>query len=445
MNYMTKLINKYKKDIIIFIISFIILSIFSIFQKITTDVIWSYGFSYNILKENIPYKDFNMIIGPLYSLFNSIPLLIFGNNMIIFKLTHTLIYSLILTIAYKKINKKIIWIILILMIQTTLCWYNTLIGMLIILILILKDTNIKKKDLYIGLIIGFIMMTKHNVGIMLFITYFITSKDKVRNTIYFLIPISIGLIYLIINNTFINYIEFCFLGLGNFIENIRIVPSSLIITILIIIYLTIKYIKTKDTKILYVYASLIILFPLVEINHLLTVILILSYYILLKEKNILILSIGKIIVTIYLISIIINQLNNIEIITSGNHIKYNTEKKDINKNLKSYSKYINKKNIYLFIDNAYLVKIYNNQEPTFYDLLNKGNLGRNEKEYITKIDKKCKKEECTFILDAEYFDKKSYGYGWQYIIDFKDYVVNNYKYIETLPTKDKVYTNKKSK
>ena len=112
-------------------------------------------------------------------LVNSITLLI-NNNIIVFKLTHTFIYSLILVCVYKKLNKNTFWIIITILIQQTICWYNTLISLLIILILILYDSKNKNKELYIGLIIGFIIMTKHNIGIALFIIYLNTTKNKIN-------------------------------------------------------------------------------------------------------------------------------------------------------------------------------------------------------------------------------------------------------------------------
>ena len=121
---------KNKKYILIFFITFISLTLLGILQIIDLDMIWTYGFSYNISKGLIPYKDFNMVIGPLYSFVFS--LFLYKNSLLIFKLTHIAIYSLIITLIYKKIDKKIIYIILLLYIQATMFMYNAFTAMIFI-------------------------------------------------------------------------------------------------------------------------------------------------------------------------------------------------------------------------------------------------------------------------------------------------------------------------
>ena len=61
------------KYIILFIIFF---SFFLFFSSGDADVIWNYGFSHAIRIGEIPYKDFNMIITPLYPVIMSIGLFI---------------------------------------------------------------------------------------------------------------------------------------------------------------------------------------------------------------------------------------------------------------------------------------------------------------------------------------------------------------------------------
>lgn len=117
MNYMIKLINK--KNIIVFSLIFIILLLLTIIHPTVDDLFWSYGFSYNIAKGLIPYKDFNMVIGPFYNLLLSIPLLI-SNNILTFEIIHLIIYSTILLICYKKINYKIIYLIILISMQRTI-------------------------------------------------------------------------------------------------------------------------------------------------------------------------------------------------------------------------------------------------------------------------------------------------------------------------------------
>ena len=435
---------KNKKYILIFFLTFISLTLLGTLQIIDLDEIWTYGFSYNISKGLIPYKDFNMVIGPLYSFVFS--LFLYKNSLLIFKLTHIAIYSLIITLIYKKIDKKIIFIILLLYVQATMFMYNAFTAMLVVLILYLLDSNNKHKEIFIGLIIGFIIMTKHNVGITLLLVYLITSKNKLKALTSFLLPVIITIIVLIINHSFFDYINFCYLGLGNFFDNLSIDPLATIISIVYIIYLLKTYIKEKDIKILYLFAYLFILIPLIEGVHLLIFTIPFAYYVLVKNDNKKIIT--TMIKTIAITGSIINSINlynRTELVLDNNYLKYSIMIKGTSNYLYNYSKYINniEGNVYLLLKDAYLIKLYNNNTLTFYDLINKGNLGKDEYKYIKIMDKECKKTKCTIILDKLYYKNKKETEKKQLLENLKKHITENYQYIETLPSDDRVYSNNK--
>ena len=439
MNYMIKLINK--KNILIFALIFIILLLLTIIHPTVDDLFWSYGFSYNIAKGLIPYKDFNMVIGPFYNLLLSIPLLI-SNNILTFEIIHLVVYSTILLICYKKINYKIIYLIILISLQRTITWYNTMIALLIILILVINDSNNKYKDLLIGLIIGSIIMTKQNIGIFLIVPYLIISKNKIKSLLYISIPVIISFIYLLITNSFIQYINYCFIGVTSFTSNIQMNILPIIILIIIITYLIYKYIKTKDKNIFYVLTTTSLLFPIFDNNHLFTLLLVLAYYILLNEKK----TLGIIFKEICILLFIYNIINLILIkdnvyISKGNLYSIKISK-EYNIKIKEYSKYIYSNNkLFIFTNEATLIKLYSNLPITKYDLLNTGNIGTYEDELINNINNECNNNKCIFILDYEYYTNAKEKYGWQYSHKFKEYVEDNYTYIKDTKTKDKIYSN----
>ena len=166
-----------KKNIKIFLLFFIFSSIIFYFHVIDLNEIWSYGFTYNISRGLIPYKEFNMVVSPLYNLLFAIPLKIFGNYLLVYELSHAFLYSFIFTLAYQRLGKKSFLLPIAVAIQSSPCWYNTFIAVLTLFILIILDSNSKYKNLIIGLTIGIIAMTKHNVGLPLLLVYFITSKE----------------------------------------------------------------------------------------------------------------------------------------------------------------------------------------------------------------------------------------------------------------------------
>ena len=71
------------KKIIKYVVLFILILIFQIFIPLDLDEIWNYGFAHNIATGLIPYKDFNMVITPLYPFLCSIFLIIKSNLIIV--------------------------------------------------------------------------------------------------------------------------------------------------------------------------------------------------------------------------------------------------------------------------------------------------------------------------------------------------------------------------
>lgn len=432
-----------KKTIIIFVSIFIGLFLALIPQIPTMDLIWSYGFSYNISQGLIPYIDFNMIISPLYSLLFSLPMLIFGNYLIVYKLMHIILYSIVLTLCYKKIGKKVFLLVPLYYIQDTAYNYNTFIATMIILIMLFTDSKKKYNNLIIGLIIGFILMTKHNAGLTLMLVFLISSKERVKSIIALSIPIAITLTYLLFTKSLYGYINFCYLGIGSFISNLHINIYTIIIWLILTFYFINKWSKTKDIKILYVLAFSIIIFPLIEFLHLLVVLIPSLYYILENEDNRIINRLIHIFIITGYITILLSTKTT-ELILDNNFLKYNIMEKETSIYIKKYTEYIKKVEgkVYLFLSDAYVLKLYQNETPTFYDLINKGNLGQNEQTYINQIDKTCQKEKCTFFLDEAYFSKKRKKTE-QISTTFKDFVIEKYFYVETTPSNDRVYTNQK--
>lgn len=428
-----------KKNILLYFLFFIILLVISNLSKLDMDAIWSYGFSYNIANGMIPYRDFNMVIGPLYSLIFSIPIQLFGNYLIGFEVFHSLIFSFILVMMYKKIKNDIFYFLPFLCMIPFLSRYNVFCSFLMILILLLIDSENKFKDLVIGLLIGIIFMTKHNIGIPLFIVYFIYSKEHIKSIIWFFIPILICSLYLLCNDAFIEYINYCYLGMGSFLNNFYVEIIILISCMVIYYYLFKKYLKCKDLKLLYIFAFQVLIFPIIDYDHFIPAIIPISYYVFLTSsiKLKVLLRFMSIYLLIYLLIV---QLISAEFMTENNFLKYKLLDKKLDNYLINYTDYINKIDgkLYVFIFNQYLLKIYNNEKIDFYDLINEGNFGLHKDELLTKLSDDCTNKKCYFILDKQYFLKKDV----QMSGNFKEYVLNNATYVETLPSGDRLYVNK---
>ena len=78
-----------KNYILELILIFIVTILFNLFiNGLTNDEVWNYGFAYNISNGLIPYKDFNMLITPLFPLIMSI----FGRRTILEVITLLMLF-----------------------------------------------------------------------------------------------------------------------------------------------------------------------------------------------------------------------------------------------------------------------------------------------------------------------------------------------------------------
>lgn len=430
-----------KKDILIYILFFILITIISSIKQIDMDGIWGYGFSYNIASGLVPYKDFNMIIGPLYSLVFSLPIKLFGNYLLLFTIGHSLIYASVIFLLYKKIGMNIIFLLMLFFMIQTPIGYNTFCSFLVIIILLLESSKFKYKEEMIGVFIGIILMTKHNIGISLGIVYLLKNRKKVRKLLYLLIPVGITFFYLLINNIIFEYIDFCYLGMGSFLSNMTTDILSVPIYLLTLFFLIKEYTNYKEFKILYLLAFQIVVFPILDQGHLMPALLPVVVYILLNENKKTKIFVKYFIAIGFIVGVITTGFTT-TIMTKNNFLFLQGCPKNLPIYLEEYSKYIDSKknrNIYLFNMNAYMIKIYRNENPTFFDLINKGNLGSNEEKYLKLLDEDCRKNKCLFILSNNDYEENNNSN--QTSETFKIYVEKNAKYLETIPSKDKVYIN----
>lgn len=438
--------NNKIKNTLFFIICFILLMIFSCFVfKLDADTIWNFGFSYNIVRGLTPYVDFNMVIGPFYNLFISIFLKLFGNYLIIFNFINSLVFSFVLLIVFKKIGWKSIIIPLYLGVLPCIFGYNTFCCLLFILILILLDSKIKYKSFYIGIIIGTIMMTKHNIGIFLMIINLLlvpNKKEKLFSILGCIIPIISVTIYLILNNALYGYINFCYLGLGNFMDNFIIYIFAFILLLLVDFWLVKKYLIGKDIKIIYLLSFQIIIFPIFDYNHIMVALLpVIYYYFLNYENKIIILFWGKVLtISLLIINLtLIMKLSFPILYLSNSFLKYINLSTNITY-INNFSNYVSKKEednkVYLFYSGAYLIRMYLGENNSTYDLINNGNLGKSEDYYLEKMISNCQNKRCLFILESN----QNYN---QINKKFINYIRENYYYLETLTSGNDVYVNYK--
>lgn len=392
------------KSIIKFIVLFFFFFFFLVFcyNIYQGDSVWNYGFSYALLRGEIPYLNFNMVV-PLFSPFlYSLGLYIFNDILMIY-VEQSILLCILVYFLEKLVGKNYIIFILgicmfypIRLCSTIFPGYNFIVFLLLIfLFYILKN---KKSDMLVGVVLGLIFCTKQTVGLVLFVPslYYLFSDRKIffKRLIGYFIPIVIMAFYLIITGSFTKFIDLCFLGLFSFASNNKSISTFYFILFLGgIFYLIFRIIKNrKDYELYYLLLYSFISLPIIDFYHV-SLFLIGILYLICRDINI------KYIVYKYLIVLII-----VLFVSSGfveykafngfyfdnyRHFtlylktyNYDYSVKSINDFTKKYD------NVYYLFSSSdsFFFKINNDKDITYYDLLNYGNFGYNgEKEVVSKI------------------------------------------------------------
>lgn len=377
-----------KKDILILIIIFIYTGILITYSNADNDLIWNYGFSYNFANHLLMYKDYNMVITPLYPFLGGILMRILGNNFLIFNLYNTILSTILYYYLYKKYPHTFIpSIILISFILRPS--YNFLVLFLVLILLNIKE----EKDFFIGFILGLLFLTKQSFILLILPSIYLITKPKrlFKRIGAFFIPCLFFLIYFILTNTFLDFLNYTFLGLFSFSSKNSFFNLGTIFILSLIIYLFLYYLKTKDIKVLYLITYQIMAYPIFNTMHvILSIIPVIIYFLdkLVKKKkyNLNYLRYFNYFASIILICPVLSiplQYFNKDLVEGENALEYKDISRSYLVNKDLFLKEIpNLNNTYFLMYDAYIYKYLLNNPITSYDLLLNGNLGYNGEERV---------------------------------------------------------------
>ena len=417
---------------LIFILLFIVFLLFNlIINPLNLDEIWSYGFSNNIYLGLIPYKDFNMVITPFYSYLMALFMHI-NNSILMFHIVNAIIITLFIVITHKLIKEKVFIILPLLIFPMNITFpnYNFFILFLFVLLIYLEKN--KKSNILIGLIISLIFLTKQSVGLFLLPIALFYGKDKIKRFIGFIIPNILFTIYLLITNSFKEFIDLCFLGLFDFGKGNSNFNIFFIFTILLLVALLFMIKKNKKIEYYYLLTFILICVPLFDLYHFF-IYLVAYLIVLIMNDNLFIFKPKLVGITLFV------GILSIYTIKSNFNIKYYPNELNKfeyryieNKNIKSTNeviKYMNKyNNKVMFIGpNAYYYKIITNQKINYLDLINTGNFGYDGSNKLLNKVKELDKDYVFFVK------KNELGNGKQTDQNLIKYIIKNGKKI------DKVY------
>lgn len=416
-----------------FVFSFIL---FYVFQGVYCDEVWVYGFSYNISKGMMIYRDFNVLQMPLYFFIISFFIKIFGNYIIVMHIFDSLLFATMVVMLYKIIDKKV-FILLPIFIFWWPSGYNMLCLFFLILIIYIIN-KCKYNDYLIALLVGLCFITKQNIGIFLIFPCLFFSKNKIKSIIIFLLPFMLLSIYLLCNGAFYNFIDYCFLGMIEFGEkNLNYDVIFLIITLLNIMVLLYSFIKSKfkDKEVFYVLVFQLIAYPIFDIRHVVCSCFPVFYLILknINNKHILF-TLGFFIYFLYLDLFVSIDYS----ISFDNNILFLRNSGDLDLLANEVNDYVDGSENFFFDDYySYFVKLYNGIPISQYDLLLSGNVGyKGMEKKLEELDKLCSIKKCYFFT-VEYEDGDILGDQFK---SFHNYIIMNYEKKDSLYGFD-IYTN----
>lgn len=98
---------KVKNKLFIFFLLYIFSFIYSFFfSTLYNDEIWNFGFAYNIASGMVPYRDFNMVVTPLYNFLAALFVACGGKYLYSLHLFNSFIFAGLLYFCYKKLGGK---------------------------------------------------------------------------------------------------------------------------------------------------------------------------------------------------------------------------------------------------------------------------------------------------------------------------------------------------
>lgn len=329
-NFLKKLL-----EISFYVVIFIIV-FSSILQKsvVSLDELWNFNTARAIMHGLIPYKEISMITTPFLPFISSIILKIFGDELLVFRIIAALLMTTIFYLAYKLSSKlsnsKVVGVIASLFLaylyrNEYAIDYNYFVLMLMMIIEILqikKMESDEEKNIYdaiIGITLGIAICTKQTIGIVITATTILselmlvqdkeTFKKYIKQTATKIIGIisvcAIFVIYLLVTNSFTDFIDYAILGIKSFTNKVsyfklfnlknkeivalaKVMPVVLPLTMLMIFYGKISQLADQDKnypfmKYMVVFISslgmLITLYPIAdEIHFMISIMLILIIY-----------------------------------------------------------------------------------------------------------------------------------------------------------------------
>ena len=415
-----------KNILIVLVVFFVVYSLLILFSINFADVTWNYGMSHAIRLGEIPYKDFNIVMTPLYQYLMSGFLLI-KDNYLVFLFGQAILVTLFFVFIYKLIGNKVLMLLPIIAFPRfffILPNYNFLAVFLVIILLYLEKN--KKSDYLIGIILSLLILTKHSIGLFFLLVTLIGTFDfsKIKKRLLGVLPLLvIFFLYLLINHNLYEFIDLTILGLFDFSSsNGGFTLYILIISIILFIYLIYRFIKEpKNIDNYYILGSYSFIIPIIDQFHfnyfVFLFIFIIIYNISINKKFTKYIYLFCCLIFTFVISINFylnwNLYKDKNILTNKYFYGYIVSDR-LEKYINSiYTDYNSRDNNYMFSYDNMFFDIMSNHQITYFDIPNDGNFGYNG---ISKMKNKIDDMHDVYF----YINKRE---DTQFCMELYDYIV----------------------
>lgn len=423
--------NKVVKIVSLIIMVAVTVGYLYFIRPLVDDELFNYGFSYNILNGLVPYRDFNMIITPLFNYILAFILAIMGKKLIVYHLVIALIIVGVFLISYKLIGKGA-FVLYLLMLIFPYIGYNTFsLGLLFCLFYIKGKKN---EDIWEPIIISMMFLTKQTLGLMI-IPSLIFAKNKKKTFLIYLVSCLGFILFLISTGATAKFFDYCLFGLFDFADkNATGINLFAIAELVIILGLSYYSYKLKDKEIMFCLMFQVVTLPIINYYHFTTsfvpvVYLLFKYF---KDKSYFFLFTTTAMILCFgcfnfLLFMMGDRYKTLTYYGKDNFMKGRVVGKFMEPTIDEIAEFIEKYadyDVYYFGFLAYLAKLNLDIPINKYDLINNGNMGYKGKDkYIKEVDSNCQKNKCLIFIN-DYIGKNSDTL--QVNKDILEYVKNNY-------------------
>ena len=424
------------------------------------DELWNYNFSRMVSMGLIPYRDFNMVPTPLFTLIMSLPLFI-CRSLLIYRITCALLIAFVSCVYYQTLvtgtDNKLTPLPFVLMgvLIVDYVSYNNLFFILILIIqMLIEKGKCKKYSVLVGFLSALSIFARQTSGCILLVStlaiILIFYEDKLKNVMKFIIgaviPCFAFLIFFTATSSLHDFWDYCLFGLLRFGDNNKqFFTNSIILLIVLGIELIVDIgmvIRHKsNAAIIHLILGVTVLtisIPIVDYSHVQFAVLFFLIPLYRKVSMSYSDKIGKR-TMVYLSSVIfiataifgLGKVFDKTIIKDSNELKYIPVDQSVLYDYSYLSNLINDwksdgYNVTFFSSSSVITSIMNGDAHPPYDTFNNGNFPGSVTDHIVYVENACAGDNSIVIIADNYYED-----GTQNPAGVLEYVQSNCEFIDS--------------